>query len=157
MAGGRATIRPGIGGTGIDILTTLSEADIKKASARLQMFPTKLGKKLAGQAGRAAAKVLRAEIEKIIPVRSGALKNSLKVRAAKSRKDGMKGGAVLTGKGFFKGQTYYGGMVEFGTRYQPEQSFMRKGVLGARNRVRSAWAKSLKKLMKDAANEVARK
>jgi len=155
MAGGRATIRPGVGGTGVDIQTILSEADIKKASDKMNLLPAKLSRKLAGQAGRAAAKVLRAEIEKLVPVKSGALRGSLKVRAAKKRKDRMRGGVVLTGKGFFKGQTYYGGMVEFGTRFQPEQSFMRKGALSARNRVRSAWAKSLTRLVKAAAQQVA--
>ncbi len=54
--GRRKSSGSGVSG-GVDITTVINEADLKKLYTKLQMLPKKVGSKIAGPAGRAAAMV----------------------------------------------------------------------------------------------------
>ena len=74
----------------------------------------KIQKKVARHAMRVAAKsIILPAAKRRVPVLSGALKRSLKVKAMKRSRSRI-GVAVEAGDGFFKGEQYYSGMVEFG-------------------------------------------
>ena len=147
---------PVTAGSGIDIATIIDGKEVQRIYQKLQQYPKKIGNKLASKAGRSAAKVLAKKVKELVPVDSGDLEDSIKVRAAKGRRDGAKGAMVITGKGFFKGDTYYGGMIEYGTKRMPNQSFLRHAAILARDQVVSEWARVMKSLMNSAAKEVSR-
>lgn len=69
---------------------------------------------------RAGAKIVQTATKNDAPVRSGATKKSFKVRAMK-RKRGRLGIMVQSGKGFFKGDTFYVGFLVFGHRVGPRR------------------------------------
>lgn len=91
--------------------------------ARLRQLPPKVQRKVVRPALRAAAKVIHAEAKQLVPVRSGALQKSLKVRAQKRKRDSI-GVNVQTGEKFFRGPVFYGGFVEYGTRKMQGRHFM---------------------------------
>ena len=155
FGGGGGRKSSGSGGS-VDIMTVIDEASVKKLYDKLQMLPKKVANKIAGPAGRAAAKVVAAKARSIVPVDSGDLEASIKVRAVKRTKryKGMVGASVQTGKGNFRGSTYYGGMVEFGTKRQPQQSFLRHAAVLARPQAVTAWSAVVKKALSEAAREV---
>jgi HK97 gp10 family phage protein len=115
---------------------SVSSADLSKVLKNLREFPQKVERRALSKAGRAATKLIAARAKELAPMQDkpkrgqklrsprGRLKKSIKVRAMK-RKKGRVGFRVTTGQGDFKGDTFYGGMVEYGTTRQPAQPFMR--------------------------------
>ena len=142
---------------GIDIMAIIDGPELKKLYTKLQMLPRKVANKISGPAGRAAAKVVEAKAKQLVPHDPGTLEASIKVRAIKKTKryKGFAGASVQTGeKGAFLGKTYYGGMIEFGTKHQPQQSFLRHAALLARPQAVTAWAAVVKKALAASAREV---
>lgn len=115
---------------------SVNSADLARALKNLREFPQKVERRALSKAGRAASKEIASRAKELAPIQQkpkrgqklrsprGRLKKSIKVRAMK-RKKGRVGFRVTTGQGEFKGDTYYGGMVEYGTTSQPAQPFMR--------------------------------
>ena len=145
-----------LGTNAVDIMTVIDEASLKRLYAKLQMIPKKVANKMAGQAGRAAAKIVAEKARQLVPVQYGTLQNSIKVRAVARTKryKGMVGAAGRTGGGDFRGETYYGGMIEFGTKHMPHQSFLRHAAILARPQAVTAWAAVIKRAMAATAREV---
>lgn len=145
-------------GTGkVDIMTVIDESSLKRLYTKLQMIPKKAARKMTGQAGRAAAKIVAEKSRQLVPVQYGTLQKSIKVRAVARTKryKGMVGASVQTGTGGdFRNETYYGGMIEFGTKHMPHQSFLRHAALLARPQAVTAWAAVVKKAMAATAREV---
>jgi len=115
---------------------SINSADLSHVLKKLREFPGKVERRALSKAGRAATKEIANRAKELAPVQQkpkrgkqlrsprGRLKKSIKVRAMK-RKRGRVGFRVTTGAGEFKGDTFYGGMVEYGTTKQPPQPFMR--------------------------------
>lgn len=96
----------------------------------LHELPPRIGKRVINQALRAGAKVVAEGARQLVPVQSGRLKRSIKVRALRrSRRSfgvsvqtgavGGRGGRLSTSElGGLRagGDAYYGGFVEFGHR-----------------------------------------
>ncbi len=95
--------------------------DVKKA---FQKLPPKIAKQVVRKSLREGVKVLQKDLLKRVPVgKTKHLKKAVKVRARKrSRK--VIAVNLLIGKGDFKGPTYYGAMVDMGTKKQEGQQFM---------------------------------
>jgi len=102
-------------------------------TAALRGFEPKVARKYLAKACRAAAKLVLATAKELTPVLTGALRASLKVRAKKRTRQNKTdvGASVQTGSAWFKGDTYYGGMIEFGTKHITARRFLR----GARDKV----------------------
>jgi len=102
------------GGAGV-IIT----GDVELAKA-LAEFEPKVQKALTRKATRAAAKLVLESAKARVPVLTGELESSLKVRAMKKRKGQRRGKkfghSVVTGEGFFVGDQFYGGFLELGTK-----------------------------------------
>lgn len=91
---------------------------IKGSPEALKML-TELGPKLARKhlrpALRAGAKIIRTEAQERAPVRTGALKKSIKVRAGKAKKKWSAVVLVQTRDGDFAGEEFYGAIIHEGT------------------------------------------
>lgn len=109
---------------------------IAEVDKRLRELPLSLQKKGARKATRRVAKAVQEEALRLVPVKSGALKKSLIVRAAKRsrKKENMHDVAamVITRDGMFKGNQYYAGFLEYGTkkRWSVRQTKRSDGPVG---------------------------
>lgn len=82
-------------------------------------------RKAVKQGARKGAKVVAESAKIKAPRESGELRRSIKVRALKRTRTGKLGAVVLTGDGFFKGDQFYAGFIEYGTVNMPAQPFLR--------------------------------
>lgn len=100
---------------------------IKGLDKALKALPAKIEKKVLRQAMRKGVKPIQAAAKANVPVRSGTLKKAIKVRAMKRKKDRL-GVLVIVGQGDFKGETFYGAMIEYGhfagKRGTPDRKFV---------------------------------
>lgn len=126
---------------------TFSVSGVEQLIKRLHTLEEKVQKKVLNPALRAGAKLVAPEVRKNAPkgptrkvkgetVRGGALRRSIKVRAMKRKKYRV-GINVMIGKGFFKGKTWYGGVIELGApnRKIKGQHFMRRAYESKREEV----------------------
>lgn len=90
-------------------MSELSILGLKELDAALQELPAKLEKNILRGAMRAGAKVMLDAARQQVPVRTGALRDSLTVRSGYQR--GRVTGTVRAGNS----KVYYAHMVEFGT------------------------------------------
>jgi HK97 gp10 family phage protein len=97
----------------------------KEIAIAMGKLETKLARKVASKALRAGAKVVQAEAKRIAPVKSGALRNSIKVRAGKNKKT-YRSIIVGSGEKWFTGDEFYAAFVEFGHRIGKASSGIRR-------------------------------
>lgn len=141
----------------------------KELDKTLRDLPVKLQKKGIRKATRAAAKMIKDDAVRRVPVFSGELERSLTVRTAK-RANGKAlprhtfGHAVATREAMFQGDTFYGGFIEFGTKLRltrsgesrgavDETSFIREALYGNKHQVRSIFRRELKQALEQIAGE----
>lgn len=86
----------------------------KELSRAMRGLPKTMQRKLLMQGLRAGAKIFQSAAKANVPVDSGALRRSIKVRVGKVRTKGDKSVVVITGKSMFEGKTFYGAFVEYG-------------------------------------------
>ena len=105
----------------------------KQLDAFFRTFPMKVQKKVVRKPLRDGAKIINDAAKTIAPVQSGQLRRALKVRAAKRSRRNKNVVTVRPqiGEGDFKGDTFYGAFVEYGTkkmagRHYMEQAFKTK-------------------------------
>lgn len=121
------------------------------------------------RASEDAANVIMHEAKRLCPVRSGRLRASIHVekghvpialeratkasRQASAKLKGIKqyAYAVICGEGFFTGDTYYSGMVEFGTVKWAGKPFMRPAAQAKKDVVRQIFRKAVRDLVKNSA------
>lgn len=120
---------------------------VAELDATLSGMETKLRNQAVRKATRAAAKLVLAKAQELVPEDSGDLAESLKVVSAathyvtrggqrkRSKKyRGLIGHGVRAGEGLFKGDQFYAGFVEFGTGERATKS--RSGRVQGANRGR---------------------
>jgi HK97 gp10 family phage protein len=95
----------------------------------LQNIERKIARKVIKQSTRAAGKIVHARVKADAPVRSGALRKSIKLRALR-RSRSAQGVRIITGDrktlGIAAGATgYYPAAIEYGTRRTPARPFIR--------------------------------
>lgn len=130
--------------TGGVIVTGHKELD--KTIASLE---AKVQKKVARSAMRKATKsIIMPAAKSKVPVASGALRKAIKVRAIKRSRSRI-GVEVVAGDGFFKGDQYYSGMVEFGTKKQRAQPFLRPAGYENEPRVRRLIEDDIRQALKE--------
>jgi HK97 gp10 family phage protein len=96
----------------------------KELERKLLSFEPKLAKKIVRTALRDGAKLILEAAKANVPVATGALRDSLKVRAMRKRRFTY-GIMVATAAGWFKGEQFYGAFVEFGTSRLAARPFVR--------------------------------
>ena len=116
----------------------------KELENKLKGFEPKIGRKVIRQALRKAAKVILIAAKANVPVVTGDLKKSLKVRALKKKRHRY-GVMVAISAGWFKGKTFYGAFVEFGTSRMPAKPFMRPAYDSEKDKAGMVLRSELKK------------
>lgn len=86
---------------------------------------------------RTALKPVKEVTARNAPRRSGALVRAIKLKAARRSRTGL-GLDVVIGDENFKGLTYYGAMVEFGTERQQAQHYMERAFKSTGEHARGA-------------------
>lgn len=104
-----------VNGPVIDISIT----GIKELDDFLRTLPVNVAKRGARVATKKVAQLVLEDARKLAPVKSGKLRESLRITG--KQKDRMygkaeAGHAVTVGQGLFKGDQFYAGMLEFGTK-----------------------------------------
>lgn len=116
----------------------------KELFEKLNQLEPKRVKPAVRKALRAGARLVLTEARTRVPVRTGALKKSMKVRGIKLKR-GMVGIAVHTGAGhMFMGDQYYGGMVHYGTEKQKAQPWLRESFEATKDEIIKAIATSIR-------------
>lgn len=110
----------------------MARDDAQSLLLTLKNLENKVSGKIMRKALRAGAKVCQQQMKADAPVKSGATRDAVKVKAAKRSKNRV-AIAVSIGMGWFKGTTFYAGFVEFGHKigkrgYQLRHfSYVRRG------------------------------
>lgn len=104
----------------------ISIEGLAELDAQLAQFEPTVRRRLASKALREGARLIRDRARKNCPVKTGTLRDSIRVRTGRV-KAGQRLVRVLvtTGAGLFKGETFYGGFIEFGTSHAPAYPFIR--------------------------------
>lgn len=136
----------------------------KELDALLAGLEPKLQKKLSRQATRKAAKdIVLPAAKAAVPFDTGELEESLVVRAMKRSRNRI-GNIVTTKEGLWRGDQFYGAMLEFGTkervqkttgravgRIEPRRfAFLRPAVYDNEARIRQLYVNDLKELCNEA-------
>ena len=100
---------------------------IKQIEKKLSGMETKIARKVVRQALKKAAKPILAAAKRNAPVKTGALKKSLRVRVMKKKKHRY-GVMVATSAKWFTGETFYAAFVEYGTKHLPARPFLRPAM-----------------------------
>jgi HK97 gp10 family phage protein len=82
-------------------------------------------KKAIRKGSRAGSKIIQAAAKQNVPVKSGALKKEIKVRALKRSRRWT---GTLVNTRVAEGPTYYGGFVEYGTKRMKARHFLTDAV-----------------------------
>jgi HK97 gp10 family phage protein len=126
----------------------------------LKGLPLKVQKKLSRQATRKAAKeIVLPDAKARVPVDTGDLDESLTVKAVKRSRTKF-GHEVRTKDGFYSGDQFYGGFVEFGTKERQHKSgksvgsvkphsfgFLRPAVYENESRIRDLYVTAMNALI----------
>ena len=102
----------------------------KRLNRKLMKLRGPDAKKAIRKSTRPALKPVLQEAKNNVPVDSGALKKSLKIRSLPRSRTSI-GARVTsgdTGKRAFSGEQYYGAFVEFGTKHQKGQKFLKRAA-----------------------------
>jgi HK97 gp10 family phage protein len=91
--------------------------------ARLRTFKKVKSKKAIRKGSRKGSKIVQAKAKANVPVKSGALQKAIKVRAIKRSRKWA--GTTVTTK-VAQGPTYYGGFIEYGTKYIKARHFIKQ-------------------------------
>lgn len=121
----------------------------REIDAILSQVEPRIAKKLySGALKRAAQNIILPEAKDRVPVDSGDLEDSLVARAMKRSRTRF-GWEVRTREGFFKGEQYYGGFQEFGTKTMRAQPFLRPAGYGNEQRIRREVIDDIKKSLRE--------
>lgn len=125
----------------------------------LTAFEKKVMNKGLKKCFRDGSKVIAKAVKDETPKgQSGFLRKAIKVRAAKRKKNRI-GVNVQIGEGNFKGDSFYGGFVEFGTKTADGKvkikgrRFMKKGFDKSKDAAAAAMVESLRESIANAAYE----
>ncbi len=130
----------------------------KETDRALREYTPKVQKAIERKAVRRAAKPVADCAKKYAPVKTGALRDSIKVKALKrSRKNkGRVGVRVVTSDSdnLFQGKQYYGGFLEFGTAYIEPRPFLGRARDEMRPTVARIYHEELRRIVVETAHEV---
>lgn len=114
---------------------------------KLSQMEQKIQKKVARQSMRKAVKEIIVPAAKAkVNKRSGALGRSIKARAMKRSRSRV-GVEARAGEGHFKGDQYYSGMLEFGTKKMRARPFLRPAGYENKERIERLIIKDLRRII----------
>ncbi len=111
---------------------------LEELVSALKQLPEKLERQVLRRAIKTAALPMLARAKELCPVETGRLRDSLRLRMRANKKKGV-AALIEIGPGAFKGDTYYGAMVELGhkTGRRPRSALeaFRQEFTGSRKQV----------------------
>lgn len=116
--------------------------------AQLAALEPKVAKKLTRKAMREAQKIVLADAKRLVPVDTGQLRKSLAIRALKRSRSRF-GVSVQTKEGLFKGEQFYGGFIELGTKKMEAKPYLRPALYDNEAKVRETFADSLREFIRE--------
>jgi len=135
----------------------------KQLDSLLRTFDKKELRKIGNRAARQMTKKIQSDAKLLAPVDTGELVRAIKVRAVapppgrKQKRRGVIGASVRVGEGFFLGDTFYAGFLEYGTEERATKSghhtgriveglydFLRPALYSNKAWVRGQWAKAVR-------------
>jgi HK97 gp10 family phage protein len=96
--------------------TTFTITGVRELQRAYRELPKRLANKVIRQAVRKALKPVATRVKELTPKDTGLLAKGTKVRARAKKRRGVIALDVIQGEGSFKGQTFYGGSQNFGTK-----------------------------------------
>lgn len=114
----------------------------------LATMEPRVAKKLTRKAMREASKLVKDDAKRRVPVDSGKLKRAIVVRALKRSRSRF-GTQVQTKDGFFKGDSFYGGFIELGTKKMPARPYLRPALYDNEAKVRQKFVESLREFIRE--------
>ncbi len=119
------------------------DRDIQDAIRFFKELPGRLDETVHQDAMMAAARVVAAEARRRVPIRTGALRDSIRVRRSPKK---YRPGAMVIASGSKKAGTkgYHAKLVEYGTVKTPAQPYMESAARARSKQIRAA-AKAINK------------
>lgn len=126
---------------------------MEETLAKMASMPERLQKKLIRRAARPAAKEVAAAAKLAAPVLTGALEDSIKVRALRRsrRNKGIIGVSVRTSErdSMFSGDQFYGAFQEFGTERMDPNPFLIPAMLEKEGQVKQIFMAELRRIVEE--------
>lgn len=106
----------------------------------------------ARKATRAAAKIVLDDAKANVAHDTGKLESSLTVRTASkaSKRKNFIGHTIATREGMFESGRFYGGYLEYGTKFMEADEYLRPALYGNEERVRNVFMTTFKGLIEAA-------
>ncbi len=122
----------------------------KALDRKLAQMPTKVRNKMLRTGLKAGLTPILDDARNNAPTKSGLLHRSIKIRAAK-RSRGTVGQAIITKEGFFKGEAFYAGFLEFGTKFISPLGFIKQAFERRKQQALDTTRRELGKAVREAA------
>lgn len=116
---------------------------VEELNNAFKMFEKRTQRQVTRKALRPAGDVVKNDAKAMVPVDTGLLESSIKRKAAKRSRNKI-GVQVTTGQGLFKGETFYGGHIEYGTKKMEADSYLRPALWGNEDEVKRIFVSVLK-------------
>lgn len=117
----------------------------KELEQLFRSLPLELQKKALRKAARAAGKIVAASAKSLAPVKTGALRNAIKVRAMRRSRKPRVGIIVGPSARDFVGDQFYAAMIEYGTKKMAPKPFMRPAFQATEKAATALFRDELKK------------
>lgn len=138
---------------------------IPQLEEALDKLTKKMRDRVVDKATRDAANVVMIEAKRLCPVKTGSLRRSIHVKkghataavsrqlkySQKARDIAKMSYAVIAGEGFFKAETWYGGIVEFGSVNWDGKPFMRPAAKAKKEVIRQIYRKAIREVVQNSA------
>lgn len=129
------------------------EADLDRKIRRLVLGEgPKAVNGAARKATRAAAKIVLEDAKANVAHDTGKLEASLTVRTAsrKSKRKNFVGHTITTREGQFESGRFYGGYLEYGTKFMDADEYLRPALYGNEDRIRNVFLTTFRSLIEAA-------
>lgn len=104
---------------------TIEIKGLDELESQLKYLPVHVRKKLAREALKAGAGVIKTQAELNAPFKTGALMRSIEIQPGRRNRPNTISYIIGTGKAWFQGDQFYAAFIEFGTSHQPAKPFLR--------------------------------
>lgn len=122
----------------------------KEIDKKLRKLPEKVTKKILRRAMTKALKPVRDTARGYCPVDTGKLRDSIKIRAGNRSRLAIKRQVTTSGSdNMFSGETYYGGMVEYGTQNMQAKPFMRPAYDAEKDNAKKLAIDEIRKILNE--------
>lgn len=127
------------------MVASLTITGTKQLERKLKQLEPKVAKKVIRQSLRAGAKIIHTAAKAEAPKRTGVLRKSLKVRAARRNRRGTYAVMVTSGEAgnMFTGKAFYGAFIHWGTKFITSNPFIKRVYAQKEQEARSVVLKSM--------------